>query len=192
LGSGLQAALTLVWIFNCSPLCSRHVFKGSKADITFAAINYRLTSQDVLYIFMHSEVDAIIVDEEYIDLLDAFRKKNPHAAVIVDSDGDVPGPFDEVVRIGWEFDSQNGSKGWDGLDVQPESEHNLIALAYTSGTTARPKGVEFLHRGAYLASLANASEYGLAGPKDTCRFLWTLPMFHAMGLLSVTPLTLPT
>jgi len=129
------------------------------------------------------------VDEEYIELLAAFRQKNPHVAVIIDSDADVAGPFDEAVQIGWDIDSRDGNKGWDGLDVQPESEYDVIALAYTSGTTAKPKGVEFLHRGTYLASLANISEYGLAGPNDTCRFLWTLPMFHAMG---PTPSTFST
>lgn len=59
-----------------------------------------------------------------------------------------------------------------------------MALAYTSGTTARPKGVEFTHRGAYLASLANIVESGLNvwnANAERCHYLWTLPMFHACG-----------
>lgn len=149
------------------------------------AINYRLVAEDILYIFTHADVDAVIVDREYASHLNSFRRERPLVEVIEDVDSDIPGPFDDIVQTGWDFDMKNGNKGWDGLDVHPESEHDLIALAYTSGTTAKPKGVEFLHRGAYLASLAHVSEYGLTSPKDTCRFLWTLPMFHAMGLLPI-------
>lgn len=73
-----------------------------------------------------------------------------------------------------------GSKGWDGLVTKVEDENATISLAYTSGTTARPKGVEYTHRGIYLAALANVIESGLnietAG--DRAKYLWTLPMFH--------------
>ncbi|KAK5201632.1 hypothetical protein LTR16_001994 [Cryomyces antarcticus] len=48
-----------------------------------------------------------------------------------------------------------------GLVTQVANEEDVMALAYTSGTTARPKGVEFTHRGAYLAALANVIESGL-------------------------------
>lgn len=57
----------------------------------------------------------------------------------------------------------------------------MIALAYTSGTTAKPKGVEYTHRGGYLAALGNVIESGLNYHTGRCRYLWTLPMFHAMG-----------
>lgn len=82
---------------------------------------------------------------------------------------------------GLKYDADTGAKGWDGLESQAASEDDVIALAYTSGTTARPKGVEFTHRGCYLAALANVIESGLNFQQGRCRYLWTLPMFHAMG-----------
>lgn len=111
-------------------------------------------------------------------------------SVLVDTDsyaaeGDFGGPFDQVVREGLQYDLENGNRGWDGLEVQAEDEEGFIALAYTSGTTARPKGVEYTHRGAYLAAMANIIESGLNTHVDRCRYLWTLPMFHAMGRTSV-------
>ena len=82
---------------------------------------------------------------------------------------------------GLRYDQEHGGKGWDGLAAQCNNEEETIALAYTSGTTARPKGVEFTHRGSYLAALANVIESGLNYNEGRCGYLWTLPMFHAMG-----------
>lgn len=106
--------------------------------------------------------------------------------MIIDADtdateGELSGQFDEAVLEGLKYDSELGCKGWDELETQVGNEEDVIALAYTSGTTAKPKGVEFTHRGTYLAALGNAIESGLNYHYDRCRYLWTLPMFHAMG-----------
>ena len=57
-------------------------------------------------------------------------------------------------------------------------EHQAITLNYTSGTTGRPKGVVFTHRGTYLNALGNVLALGLT---TDSRYLWTLPMFHCNG-----------
>lgn len=151
------------------------------------AINYRLKPDDIAYIFGHSDAEAIIVDAEFVPLLDGYRKSHPNVPFIVDTDtdateGQLSGPFDEAVLEGLRYDTEQGGKGWGGLEAQVEgTEENVIALAYTSGTTARPKGVEFTHRGAYLGALGNVIESGLNYHNGRCRYLWTLPMFHAMG-----------
>ena len=97
--------------------------------------------------------------------------------------GDPSSPYADAIREGLRFDAAQGQRGWAALETQPRDENDVIALAYTSGTTARPKGVELTHRGAYLAALANVVEAGLhAAPDGTAaRYLWTLPMFHAAG-----------
>lgn len=138
------------------------------------------------YIFSHAEVDVIVADEEYLQLLDAYRKTNPETPIIVDTDtdateGDLSGPFDDAVLEGLQYDASTGGRGWDGLEVHPADEDALIALPYTSGTTSRPKGVEFTYRSCYLAAMANVIESGLNMSTGRCRYLWTLPMFHAMG-----------
>lgn len=129
-----------------------------------------------------------MVDYEYAALLDSFRKERPGVPLIVDTDTDATdaangGDFDRAVLEGLAYDKQRGGKGWDGLQVQVKDEDDVISLAYTSGTTAKPKGVEYTHRGAYLAALANVIESGLnielGG--ERARYLWTLPMFHANG-----------
>lgn len=106
--------------------------------------------------------------------------------MIVDADtdateGKLSGQFDGAVLEGLKYDREHGNRGWDGLHAQAKEENELIALAYTSGTTAKPKGVEYTHRGGYLAALGNVIESQLNYHTPRCRYLWTLPMFHAMG-----------
>lgn len=146
------------------------------------AINYRLKEDDIRYIFEHSEVDLIIVDYEYIPMLGAFRIAHPAIPILVDVDSnDVDGPFDKAVIEGLEFDAQTGQKQWAGLLSQASDENEMLAIAYTSGTTSRPKGVIYSHRGCYMAAVSNIIESGLNRQTDRCKYLWVLPMFHAMG-----------
>jgi len=57
-------------------------------------------------------------------------------------------------------------------------EEETISINYTSGTTGRPKGVQYTYRGAYLNAL---SEVIVAGMSTDSAYLWTLPMFHCNG-----------
>lgn len=152
----------------------------------YTAVNYRLKADDISYIFQHSEVDLIIVDAEFLHLLDGYKKVRSDIPILIDTDtdateGELSGPFDEAVLEGLEHDKANGNKGWTDLEEHAPDEESVIALAYTSGTTAKPKGVEYTHRGAYLAALGNVIESGLNFNTGRCRYLWTLPMFHATG-----------
>lgn len=162
------------------------VYGIAAAGAVNVAVNYRLKPDDINYIFQHGDVDVIIVDEEYIPLLVDLRKARPDIPIIVDLDtnekvGPKCGEYDRAVNEGTSYDSELGGKGWSGLVTSVEDEEDVICLAYTSGTTARPKGVEYTHRGVYLAALGNVVESGLNVPQPRCKYLWTLPMFHAIG-----------
>jgi acyl-CoA synthetase (AMP-forming)/AMP-acid ligase II len=145
-----------------------------------------LKTDDIAYIFQHSEVDVIIADFEFAELLQNYKRTRPSVPIIVDTDtdateGELSGPFDDAVLEGLQYDTSSGNHGWAGLAAQAANEEDVIALAYTSGTTARPKGVEYTHRGCYLAALGNVIESGLNYHVGRCKYLWTLPMFHATG-----------
>jgi len=130
------------------------------------------------------------VDAEFVPLLADYRAANPTVPILVDTDtASNDGPYDQAVLKGLHIDADSGAHGWDGLVVQAKDEEATFALAYTSGTTARPKGVEYTHRGAYLAALANVIESGLNMPDDRARYLWTLPMFHACEFCTSTTST---
>jgi acyl-CoA synthetase (AMP-forming)/AMP-acid ligase II len=169
-----------------TPAFLEAVFGTGAAGAVNVAINYRLKADDISYIFQHSDVDVIIVDAEYLHLLDDFKQAQPNIPIIIDvdtecNDGPESGEYDCAVNEGLEYDRSTGGKGWAGLVTSVENEEDVICLAYTSGTTARPKGVEYTHRGVYLAVMGNVIESGLNNPVPRCRYLWTLPMFHAIG-----------
>jgi acyl-CoA synthetase (AMP-forming)/AMP-acid ligase II len=169
-----------------TPAFLESIFGIAAVGAVNVATNYRLKADDINYIFTHAEADVIIVDQEYLPLLEKFRKANPKVPFIIDTDtdateGELSGQFDEAVLEGLKYDSESGNRGWAGLNAQCKDEEEMIALAYTSGTTAKPKGVVYTHRGAYLAALANVIESGLNYYTGRCGYLWTLPMFHAMG-----------
>jgi acyl-CoA synthetase (AMP-forming)/AMP-acid ligase II len=169
-----------------TPAFLEAIFGIAAAGSVNVAINYRLKPDDISYIFQHADVDMIIADFEFVKILDDYRKERPDVPILVDTDtdvteGELSGPFDEAVLEGLNYDIENGSKGWAELQAQAPDEEEVFALAYTSGTTARPKGVEYTHRGVYLAALGNIIESGLNYHKGRAKYLWTLPMFHATG-----------
>ncbi|KAM7220370.1 acetate/butyrate--CoA ligase AAE7, peroxisomal [Rhypophila decipiens] len=170
-----------------TPAFLESVFGISAAGAVLVPVNIRLKPEDINYIFEFAEVDSIIVDAEYTYLIDAFRKLYPHISIIVDVDTDategaLSGPFDDAVLEGLNHDRATGNHGWAGLQSQTSvNEEDMISIPFTSGTTSRPKGVVYTHRGAYLATLANVVESGLNLPSGRCKYLWTLPMFHAVG-----------
>ncbi|KAH6888575.1 hypothetical protein B0T10DRAFT_573365 [Thelonectria olida] len=154
------------------------------AGAVMVPANYRLKQDDIDYIFDFAEVDCIVVDQEFVGLLDQFSAKHKNVPLIVDADtdateGQLCGPFDEAVLEGLNHDHDTGSRGWAGLHSQARDEDDMLAIPFTSGTTSRPKGVVYTHRGAYLAAMANIIESGLNIGR--CKYLWTLPMFHAVG-----------
>jgi len=59
-----------------------------------------------------------------------------------------------------------------------ESEDETISINYTSGTTGRPKGVMYSHRGTWVNAIGEITETGIS---FDARYLWTLPMFHCNG-----------
>jgi fatty-acyl-CoA synthase len=100
-------------------------------------------------------------------------------AAVAEAAGKQAGPRLRLVRAGGEPAVlegliANASPAFESV----ADERSLLAINYTSGTTGRPKGVMYHHRGAYLQALAMALHMGL--DSDSV-YLWTLPMFHCNG-----------
>lgn len=166
-----------------TPAFLESIFGIVAAGAVIVPVNYRLKAEDVAYIFTFAAVDCIVADAEFVALLDAYRANHPDVPLIVDNDtdateGELSGPFDEAVLQGLNYDRATGSNGWGGLQgaQQPADEDDMLAIPFTSGTTSRPKGVVYTHRGAYLAALGNVIESGLNVNDGRCKYLWTLPM----------------
>ncbi|TDZ74303.1 putative acyl-activating enzyme 1 [Colletotrichum trifolii] len=85
-----------------TPAFLEAIFGIALAGGVNVGVNYRLKSDDITYIFDFAEVDSIIVDHEFLPLLDEYRAKHPSVPLIVDNDtdatqGELSGPFDDAI-----------------------------------------------------------------------------------------------
>ena len=122
-------------------------------------VNFRLAAAEVEYIVQHSGATVLLVDPELVDALSAIEAK--HKYVLGKESDDALLRYD-VEPVPWE---------------EPD-EDATATINYTSGTTARPKGVQLTHRNIYLNGLTFAL-HTTSSDRDV--YLHTLPMFHCNG-----------
>jgi hypothetical protein len=67
-----------------TPAFLESIFGIAAAGAVNVAVNYRLKQDDIAYILDFAGVDSIIVDAEFVELLDGFRKTHPDVPLIVD------------------------------------------------------------------------------------------------------------
>ncbi|MCA1322899.1 AMP-binding protein [Herbaspirillum sp. alder98] len=140
------------------------------------SINCRLDPDGVRFTLMHGECKVLLVDREFSDLVAQAVEGVPIKPLIVDiNDLEAP-PGNPIGALDYEALLAEGDPGFPG--VWPVDEWDAIALNYTSGTTSDPKGVVPSHRGTYLMSMLQLTDWGM--PRHPT-YLWTLPMFHANG-----------
>ena len=147
-----------------------HVMLAAHYAVPFAgaalvALNTRITPSDIALILRHAGASVLVYD-------------HPFAAAAAAAGAQV-GPELRLVQAGGAAGELEGLVADASPSLEPlADERSLLAINYTSGTTGRPKGVMYHHRGAYLQALAMALHLGL--DSDSV-YLWTLPMFHCNG-----------
>src|SRR5437016_9607000 len=140
-------------------------------------LNYRLTTDDFVYLINHSGSRMVCVDRDYLGTIDSIREQLPKVEhfVALTAKGENWLDYEAMVDAS------------SPVFARPEiHETDLLTINYTSGTTSRPKGVMITHRNAWMNSIGTL----LYAPM-TCvdRYLWTLPMFHANGWTFVWTVT---
>ncbi|MGC9270240.1 acyl-CoA synthetase [Acidiphilium sp.] len=141
------------------------------------AINTRLDAATIAYILRHGEAKILLTDTEFAPVISAALAELGAAAPLVIDIADPEGPGGPTLgALDYEAFLAGGDPDFEGQ--MPEDEWSAISLNYTSGTTGKPKGVVYHHRGAYLNALGNAVTWSLAHHPV---YLWTLPMFHCNG-----------
>ncbi|MBL8562373.1 MAG: AMP-binding protein [Gemmobacter sp.] len=124
-------------------------------------VNTRLEAETIAYILDHADAVLVIVDPALLPLLDqAFAHLGRRLPVLgLDS---------------YEALAAHPPMGW----ALPADEGQALALNYTSGTSGRPKGVIYHHRGAYLMAMGTVAGWSL--PQHPT-YLSVVPMFHCNG-----------
>src|ERR1700754_1438619 len=125
-------------------------------------INYRLSADDFAYIIDHSGSSVVCVHPDYLDLVERIRDQIPQVKHFVSF-----GP----AREGW-VDYEAAVAAGGTPNKPPIDERDLLTINYTSGTTARPKGVMITHRNAYMNTVGTLLHLPI---KVGEKYLWTLP-----------------
>lgn len=140
-------------------------------------INTRLDSDTVAYIFEHAEAKVVLVDTQFLPLAEeAIARMYGTGPIVIEvpddqagypASGRYPVYEDMLAHADPDFD-------W----IMPKDEWESISLNYTSGTTGRPKGVVFHHRGAYLNAMGQVLSWSMVLRP---RYLTIVPLFHCNG-----------
>src|SRR5688572_12529262 len=121
-------------------------------------INFRLVAEEVKYIVEHSGARVLLVDPELEQAMSSVACERKY---VIGAEAD-----DALLKYGVE------PRPW------TPDEDATATINYTSGTTARPKGVQLTHRNLWI----NAATFGWQlGINDRDVYLHTLPQFHCNG-----------
>ena len=176
--AGIQKGDTVAILAANTPEMVEAHFGIPMSGAVLNTVNTRLDDETIAYILGHGEAKVFIVDYELapqtkralelhgdkdllvIDILDLENTSHPSAIGSQD--------YESFLSTGSEDDE------W----AMPTNEWDAIGLSYTSGTSGRPKGVVYHHRGSYLMSMGTITDWDL--PRHP-NYLYTVPMFHCNG-----------
>jgi fatty-acyl-CoA synthase len=164
--AGLKQGGRVAYVCPNIPALLEAHFGVPLAGGILVALNYRLDAAEIARIVDHCGAQLVFVDHEFVHLV--AEVGDEVSVVRIDDSGAAEDPYEAFL---------------DGGSPEPlayvlENEDDAISINYTSGTTGRPKGAVYHHRGAYLNALGEVIETRMTSDSV---FLWTLPMFHCNG-----------
>ena len=158
---------------NIPAHCEAH-FGVPAAGAVLNAINTRLEADTIAYILDHGEARVVLCDTQFLGVLaTALGLMERPAPTIIEVPDDAAGVHAHSDYTTYEALLETGDPDFEW--IMPEDEWESLALNYTSGTTGRPKGVVYHHRGAYLMTMGTVVSWDM--PRYPT-YLTIVPLFH--------------
>jgi fatty-acyl-CoA synthase len=182
--SGIQPGDRVAYLMPNLPEMLVAQFAVPLAGAVLVSVNTRLSDEEIAYILNHSGAKVLVTDSAFLPAVASAVQNVPTITEVItleDSEAAETSDPRAVALVGArlvtypDFTLRTSS---DPLEWKVEDELAPISINYTSGTTGKPKGVVFTHRGAYLNCFGEIVHSCF--DQDSV-YLWTLPMFHANG-----------
>ena len=145
------------------------------AGVIITPLNWRASADDLDFCLADAEAKAIVYEDVSAPAVHAAKEAQGRLRIAVDAGQPGEVSFEQLVGV-------------DSNDAQPRADANAWSvMLYTSGTTARPKGVPRRQRAERAAALAHVAQ-NLYGQHE--RTLGVMPLYHTMGVRSLLAMAL--
>jgi len=173
---GLQPGDRVAYLApNCAEVLVGH-FAVPLAGGVLVTINTRLSAEEIADIVDHSGASFLLGDAPLLEpALEKLAAVTTLRKIVT-----LPSETGDAVELAFTTGYYDllAAGSSQAIAYVVDDEEQTISLNYTSGTTGRPRGVVYTHRGAYLNAMGQVVHQGFS---DGSTYLWTLPMFHCNG-----------